>query len=92
VNVTEISDQLDAALGAILAAQAVLKKASGPLAITRSDILRKVDDRPRASADEPHARLLDMLDMLDDAAKRLDRLEAAKDLAAQHTTRKTAVL
>jgi hypothetical protein len=52
VNVTEISDQLDAALGAILAAQAVLKKASGPLAITRSDILRKVDDRPRASADE----------------------------------------
>jgi hypothetical protein len=89
VNVTEISDQLDAALGAILAAQAVLKKASGPLAITRSDILRKVDDRPRASADEPHARLLDMFD---DAAKRLDRLEAAKDLAAQHTTRKTAVL
>jgi hypothetical protein len=87
MNVEKIDQILSDALHALGSAQAELRKNAS--ARDLGDILRKVDDFPRASADDPHARLLDMLA---DTERRMERLEVAKDLAAQPAPRKTVVL
>jgi hypothetical protein len=76
MNITEIDDALSAALMALSAAQATLRKGAS----TRDlDVLRKADlDPPRASDAVTKA-----LDTLADAEQRLERLEAARDIDAQ---------
>ena len=85
MNITEIDDALSAALMALSAAQATLRKGAS----TRDlDVLRKADlDPPRASEDDVAKRALGILD---DAERRIERLEAQRDLDAQHERRKTA--
>jgi hypothetical protein len=85
MNITEIDDALSAALMALSAAQATLRKGAS----TRDlDVLRKLDNEPRASdAYDPAKRALGILD---DAERRIERLEAQRDLDAQHERRKTA--
>jgi hypothetical protein len=74
----EIDDLLTAAAAAVHAAQTALRKSATPRKI---DILRKLDDpQPRASEDNPAARALANLA---DAERRLDHLEAQRDLDAQ---------
>jgi hypothetical protein len=63
-----------------------LEKATWPE--SQSDVLRKLDNERRASdAYDPAKRALGILD---DAERRIERLEAQRDLDAQHERRKTA--
>jgi hypothetical protein len=84
----KIDDALESALNAILACQAIRKAAVfRPLdSIRQNDVLRKgeIYIEPRASDAVTKA-----LDTLADAEQRLERLEAQRDLDAQHTLRKT---
>lgn len=82
MNVEKIDQILSDALHALGSAQAELRKNAS--ARDLGDILRKVNE-PRASEDDLSKRALDMLA---DAERRMDRLEAAKERDAQHTTRK----
>lgn len=72
MNITEIDDALSAALNSLAAAQAVLRKSLPGRSL---DVLRKLSDA------EPK---VDPLALLDDAERRIERLEAARDLDAQH--------
>jgi hypothetical protein len=85
-NISEIDDALSAALHALSAAQAVLRKSLPGRSI---DVLRKSDlsdDHLPPHAFVPPDPATKALAALDDAAKRLDRLDA------QHAPRKTAAL
>jgi hypothetical protein len=79
-HITEIDDALSAALHALSAAQATLRKSLPGRSI---DVLQKADlAEPRDVADIALAQLAD-------ADRRLERLEATSDLEAQYATRKT---
>jgi len=84
MNITEIDDALSAALNSLAAAQAILRKSAPPRSL---DVLRKIDE-PRVVVDsyDPAKRALGVLD---DAERRIERLEAQRDLDAQHAPRKT---
>jgi hypothetical protein len=84
MNITEIDDALSTALHALSAAQAVLRKSLPGRSL---DVLRKdALSEPRASAaSDPKERALALLA---DAERRIERLEASRDLDAQ-TPRKT---
>jgi hypothetical protein len=65
-----------------------LEKSTWPLS-SQNDVLRKADGlHPRASRSDDAATKA--LATLADAERRVARLEAAKDLDAQHAPRKTA--
>jgi hypothetical protein len=85
MNITEIDDALTAALNSLATAQAILRKSAPPRSL---DILRKLDE-PRVVVNlyDPAKRALGILD---DAERRIERLEAQRDLDAQHERRKTA--
>jgi hypothetical protein len=85
MNITEIDDALSAALNSLATAQAILRKSAPPRSL---DVLRKIDE-PRVVVDsyDPAKRALGILD---DAERRIERLEAQRDLDAQHERRKTA--
>jgi hypothetical protein len=81
-NIAEIDDALSEALHALSAAQAVLRKGASTHDL---DVLRKsdlIDALPRASRSD------DVLAKLDEANRRLDRLEAGRDMDSQ-SLRKT---
>jgi hypothetical protein len=84
MNITEIDDALSAALNSLATAQAILRKSAPQRSL---DVLRKIDE-PRASDTYDPARRA--LGILDDAERRIERLEAQRDLDAQHERRKTA--
>jgi hypothetical protein len=83
MNISELDDALSAALHSLAAAQAVLRKS---LPGRKIDVLRKADlDLPRASdAGDAASR---PLALLEDAKRRVERLEAQRDLDAQHAPR-----
>jgi hypothetical protein len=88
MNIEEIDDALSNALNALSAAQLTLRKGASPRDL---DILRKSDltDQPRAStAMQGGDALKRAQDAMDDLHRRMDRLEAGRDMEAQ-TTRKT---
>ena len=72
-NIIEIDDALSAALNSLAAAQAVLRKSLPGRSL---DVLRKIDE-PRVAADlyDPAKRALGILD---DAERRIERLEAQR--------------
>jgi hypothetical protein len=75
MNISELHDALSAALHALSAAQATLRKSLPGRSI---DVLSKATAAPK---DDPSA---EALAKLADAGRRLERLEAAKDYDAQH--------
>ena len=85
MNITEIDDALSAALMALSAAQATLRKGAS----TRDlDVLRKLDNEPRASdAYDPAKRALGILD---DAERRITALESAAVAEAAERARQEA--
>jgi hypothetical protein len=72
MNFSDLDDALSAALNSLAAAQAVLRKSLPGRSL---DVLRKLADA------EPK---VDPLVLLADAERRLERLEAARDLDNQH--------
>jgi hypothetical protein len=92
MNIAEIDDALSAALHALSAAQATLRKGAS----TRDlDVLRKLDDQPRASTAlvgrDGSGAIAKAATALADLERRVARQEAQRDLDAQYPARKTAV-
>ena len=82
-NIAEIDDALSAALHALSAAQATLRKS---LPGRNIDVLRKADLLDHSDdAITKHS-----LGALADLERRTTRIEAQRDMDSQHTTRKTA--
>ena len=91
-DITAIDDALESALSAILACQAIRKTAvSRPLdSIRQSDVLRKID-LPAASsrASDANERALEMLA---DAERRIERIEASRAKELEQAEARTARL
>jgi hypothetical protein len=83
MNHDQIESAIEHAINALALAKLALSKSALPV-FNDSDVLRKSD--LAESKDDPAKRALAILD---DSERRLERLEAARDLDAQHAPRKT---
>jgi hypothetical protein len=82
MNANEIESAIEHAINALSLAKLALSKSALPV-FNESDVLRKALSEPMGDAAKR------ALDLLADAEKRMERLEAARDLEAQHAMRKT---
>jgi hypothetical protein len=101
MNLSELDDSLSAAINALSAAQATLRKGAANRDL---DILRKLDDPPQPRPDAAEIALAALDDLTRrvnelkdadatranaDAMRKFDRTAARADLDAQHSPRRT---